>query len=192
MKIAIIGGIGSGKSEVLKIAESKGAYCVSADSINDQLLHTPEYVAKLSEAFPCAVKDGVVDKRTLAKIVFADRSKRELLNSIAHPEIMQRIYRLEKDPYVVEVPSIIESGSADYFDEIILVYTPLLKRLIRLKKRGMGYGKSISRIRVQPSERELKKLATVVINNGGDRTQLYDKANAVFDELLGSNAKSDV
>lgn len=41
MRIAIIGGIGSGKSEVMKIAKERGFFCISADEINAELLKTP-------------------------------------------------------------------------------------------------------------------------------------------------------
>ena len=41
MKIAVIGGIGSGKSEVMKVAKEMGITCLSADEINDALLHEP-------------------------------------------------------------------------------------------------------------------------------------------------------
>ena len=49
MRIAIIGGIGSGKSEVMKIAKEAGFECVSADEINAELLRTPSYIAKIEK-----------------------------------------------------------------------------------------------------------------------------------------------
>lgn len=189
MKIAIIGGIGSGKSEVLKVAKQKGAFCASADEINALLLRTPEYVEKLAKAFPDVVCDGIVDKQKLASAVFSDKSKRELLDSIAHPEIMRRIYDCDKDPYVVEIPLILKSGAIDYFDEIVLVSTPLLTRLKRLKGRGMSIRQALSRMRTQPSERKLKKIATVTIDNSGSKEELYVTANAVFDALFAQDRK---
>ncbi|MBD5092165.1 MAG: dephospho-CoA kinase, partial [Clostridiales bacterium] len=76
MRIAIVGGIGSGKSEVLKVARDMGLACLSADEINAELLKTPEYIAEIATAFPAAVKDGGIDKAALAKIVFSDDSAR--------------------------------------------------------------------------------------------------------------------
>ena len=66
MRVAIIGGIGAGKSEVLKIAKSKGFACLSADEINANLLLSPSYIAKIAAAFPSVVKDGAVDKKHAA------------------------------------------------------------------------------------------------------------------------------
>lgn len=51
MRVAIIGGIGSGKSEVLKIAKEKGFFCLSADEINANLLVSPSYIAKSRRRF---------------------------------------------------------------------------------------------------------------------------------------------
>lgn len=51
MRIAIIGGIGSGKSEVLKIAKERGFFCISADEINSELLKTPSYIQKFKRRF---------------------------------------------------------------------------------------------------------------------------------------------
>ena len=73
MKIAVVGGIGSGKSEVMKAVQGMNvATCVSADEINAELLKQKAYVEKLKELFPSVVKGGVVDKKALAKIVFND------------------------------------------------------------------------------------------------------------------------
>lgn len=72
MRIAIIGGIGSGKSEVLKIAKERGFFCISADEINSELLKTPSYIQKFKRLFPTAVinwRSG--QKRRLPSIVFS-------------------------------------------------------------------------------------------------------------------------
>lgn len=77
MRIAVIGGIGSGKSEVMKIAKERGFFCLSADEINAELLKTPSYIQKIATLFPSVVSNGVVDKGALAKIVFSDRGERK-------------------------------------------------------------------------------------------------------------------
>ena len=91
MKIAVVGGIGSGKSEVMKKVASMGAATLSADEINASLLTSPDYIASLQSLFPTAVKDGVVDKHALAEIVFADETSRKALNALAHPLILKKI-----------------------------------------------------------------------------------------------------
>ena len=184
MRIAIIGGIGSGKSEVMKIAKERGFFCVSADEINAELLKTPSYIQKIQSAFPSAVKNGEVDKKTLAGIVFANESERKKLNAIAHPEIMRKIAEYAQSPLAVELPLFIEGGDTA-FDEIVYVRTPLLKRIARLKKgRGMSVKQAVERIRAQVPSSVLRAKATVIVDNKGSLDTLKRNANKVFDEIL--------
>lgn len=183
MRIAIIGGIGSGKSEVLKVARNMSYACLSADEINNELLRTPEYIAQIQAAFPTCVKDGVVDKKELARIVFSDADKRKELNSIAHPRIMQKIAACDKSPLVCELPLFIEGGDTA-FDEVVLVATSLARRVKRLKGRGLSTKDALARIRAQVSNRALKRYATVVITNNSSVETLREKAYEVFNDII--------
>lgn len=166
MKIAIIGGIGSGKSEALKAARDLGFATLSADEINAELLATPSYVNTMEKLFPTAVENGVVNKKTLASIVFSDKQARERLNAVAHPLILQRIRDDERSPLVVEVPLILESGASALFDEIILIVTPLENRIERLEaSRNMTRDEIVARINSQVGEDDLKNVATKTVVN---------------------------
>lgn len=183
MRVAVIGGIGSGKSEVMKIAKEKGFFCLSADEINARLLKTPSYISKIAKVFPSVVKDGAIDKKALASIVFSDEEKRKSLNSVAHPEIMAEIRECNQSPLAAELPLYVESGARD-FDEVVLVKTPLVLRVKRLKKRGLAPKDAIARIKAQPSNRTLQKYATRVIYNGKDLKNLQECARIMFDDIL--------
>lgn len=183
MRIAIIGGIGAGKSEVLSVARSMGIACLSADEINNELLQTPDYIAQIQANFPDCVHDGVVDKKELARTIFADEDKRKLLNSIAHPQIMQRIADCDKSPLVCELPLFIEGGDMA-FEEIVLVTTSLLRRIKRLKNRGFTTKTALARIRSQVSNNTLKRHATIVITNNGSVEQLRKKAFHVLTAIV--------
>ena len=184
MRIAIIGGIGSGKSEVMKIAKERGFFCLSADEINSELLKTPTYIQKIAAAFPNAVKDGEVDRKALAAIVFGDESARAKLNSIAHPEIMRRIAECNESPLAVELPLFVEGGD-EAFDEIVYVRAPLFKRISRLKKgRGMSVKQAVSRIRSQVPSAVLRAKATIVIDNSRSLSALKERAYKTFNRIL--------
>lgn len=183
MRIAIIGGIGSGKSEVMKIAKECGFHCLSADEINSQLLTTPDYVEKISQHFPSAVKNGSVDKKALAAIVFADEDKRALLNSIAHPEIMARIKAFDESPLAVELPLFLEGGDND-FDEVVFVKTSICKRIKRLEKRGLARKQAIARIKAQVPSRTLEKVATCTIKNNSNIEKLRQNATKSLQNIL--------
>lgn len=184
MRIAVIGGIGSGKSEVMKIAKERGFFCLSADEINAELLKTPSYIQKIATLFPSVVSNGVVDKGALAKIVFSDRGERKKLNALAHPEIMRVISECKESPLVVELPLFIEGGD-EAFDEIVYVRTPLFKRISRLKKgRGMSVKQAVSRIRAQVPSAVLRAKATIVIDNSRSLSALQARANETFNQIL--------
>ena len=184
MRIAVIGGIGSGKSEVMKIAKGRGFFCLSADEINAELLKTPSYIQKIATLFPSVVSNGVVDKGALAKIVFSDRGERKKLNALAHPEIMRVISECKESPLVVELPLFIEGGD-EAFDEIVYVRAPLFKRISRLKKgRGMSVKQAVSRIRSQVPSAVLRAKATIVIDNSRSLSALKERAYKTFNRIL--------
>ena len=118
MKIAITGKIGSGKSEVMSALKDLGAFTIKADEVNKRLLSDKVYLSMLKNHFPEAFTDGSFDKKTLTRIVFSDTNKRDLLNSIAHPEI----YRIIKDECnskklsFVEVPLLSENRAKEFDD----------------------------------------------------------------------------
>ena len=184
MRIAVIGGIGSGKSEVMKTAKERGFFCLSADEINAELLKTPSYIQKIATLFPSVVSNGVVDKGALAKIVFSDRGERKKLNALAHPEIMRVISECKESPLVVELPLFIEGGD-EAFDEIVYIRAPLFKRISHLKKgRGMSVKQAVSRIRSQVPSAVLRAKATIVIDNSRSLSALQARANETFNQIL--------
>lgn len=184
MRIAVIGGIGSGKSEVMKIAKERGFFCLSADEINAELLKTPSYIQKIATLFPSVVSNCVVDKGALAKIVFSDRGERKKLNALAHPEIMRVISECKESPLVVELPLFIEGGD-EAFDEIVYIRAPLFKRISRLKNgRGMSVKQAVSRIRSQVPSAVLRAKATIVIDNSRSLSALQARANETFNQIL--------
>lgn len=184
MRIAVIGGIGSGKSEVMKIAKERGFFCLSADEINAELLKTPSYIQKIATLFPSVVSNGVVDKGALAKIVFSDQKERKKLNALAHPEIMRVISECKESPLAVELPLFIEGGD-EAFDEIVYVRAPLFKRIARLKKgRGMSIKQAVSRIRSQVPSAVLRAKATIIVDNSRSLSALQARANKTFNQIL--------
>ena len=184
MRIAVIGGIGSGKSEVMKIAKERGFFCLSADEINAELLKTPSYIQKIAALFPSVVSNGVVDKGALAKIVFSDQNERKKLNALAHPEIMRVISECKESPLAVELPLFIEGGD-EAFDEIVYVRAPLFKRIARLKKgREMSVKQAVSRIRSQVPSAVLRAKATIIVDNSRSLSALQARANKTFNQIL--------
>ena len=113
-KIAITGGIGSGKSTVLHIFGEMGYPIFSCDEIYREIIDTAEYVKKIEMTFPRCVVDGKVDRKLLASTVFGNGEALEKLNAIAHPLIMQRLLEEMKnctsEKVFAEVPLLFEGN----------------------------------------------------------------------------------
>ena len=123
-KIALTGGIGSGKSTVLSILKQMGYPVYSCDEIYREILESQAYVKKVEALFPSCIESGRINRGKLAEIVFKDEEKRKKLNALAHPLIMKTlIERMESEPNlsVAEVPLLWEGNYQELFDYIFIV-----------------------------------------------------------------------
>ena len=75
-KIAITGGIGSGKSTVCKCLSEMGYSVFSCDKIYNELIFEPSYISKIEKAFPGVVVHNQIDKTRLASIIFSSDTAR--------------------------------------------------------------------------------------------------------------------
>lgn len=189
MKIAVIGGIGSGKSYVLNLIAGFNERVCDCDAIYKEIATTQKYKSELAKYFD-VVKDGVIDRQKLGQIVFSDREKLQLLNSVAHPLVFERIDRIyseKKSNLYVEV-SAFDEKMADKFDKIIFVDTDKSLRVTRISDRS-GYSKEyISKVmREQMSPENMKRLADYVIQNDCDSETLRQRVKTVIDEINSLN-----
>ncbi|MDE6677392.1 MAG: dephospho-CoA kinase, partial [Clostridia bacterium] len=130
-KIAITGGIGSGKSLFCEILKEKGYSVFSCDSISKQLRKEEEYLSLVKDAFPECVINGSLSEFALSEKVFSDGAARKKLESISHPLIMQRLFaEMEKQPVsFAEVPLLFEGGFEGSFDAVIALVRPKEARI---------------------------------------------------------------
>src|SRR5687768_7208008 len=141
LKIGLTGGIGSGKSTVAKIFESLGIPVYYADDATKRLMNTNEALrSEISKHFgKDAYKNGELDRKYLAQIVFNDKEKLGLLNSLTHPVTIKEAAEWsnkQSTPYSIhEAALLFESGAADDLDYVIGVSAPLELRLKRVVDR---------------------------------------------------------
>lgn len=172
-KIAIIGGIGSGKSEVCKIIENLGGYVIYTDKINKELLKNKDYLKKLEKIFPTAIKNNVADKGLIRKEILQNESKRLALNELAHSEIKQKVdFLIEKfdgKAIFCEIPLIVEAGMVDFFDSIWCVIADNNSRICRIMARdGVSKEDAKKIIDCQKSNAELVVICDQVIENNNN------------------------
>lgn len=123
-KIALTGGIGSGKSTVLALLKKLGYPVFSCDEIYREITESQAYVKEIEALFPSCVEKGKINRKALAEIVFNDKERRKQLNALAHPLIMKTlIERMEREPSFsfAEVPLLWEGNYQDLFDYILVV-----------------------------------------------------------------------
>lgn len=186
MKIAITGIIGSGKSEVAKIVCDLGGFVLSADAINREMLLDKDYLGRLSTHFPEAFTSGDFDKKALAKIVFNDSDKLNLLNSIAHPEINKRM-RLKAEGHDIvfcEIP-LLSSEWAKEFDIVWLVKCDESGRVARICARdGRCRDEAQKIVQSQNAFRDIIYNNCDIIDNNGRIDDLYRQVSALYCKLL--------
>ncbi|MBO8129363.1 MAG: dephospho-CoA kinase [Peptococcaceae bacterium] len=197
--IGLTGDAGSGKSTVAKILEEQGAERIDADQIARELTApgTP-LLAQIIEVFgPQYLKsNGVLNRRKLGDLVFADRQALECLNQLTHPHILQALkkridYWRERHSYhrnvlVVEVPLLFETGSQELFDEVWVVAADWETKIGRLLARGMNIDKARNLLQSQMPQDEKVALAHRVVNNNGSLEQTRQQALRYWEDLIES------
>ncbi|MCH5148953.1 MAG: dephospho-CoA kinase [Clostridiales bacterium] len=153
LKIAVTGGIGSGKSEVCSIIKRAGFPVFSCDEIYFELLNSGTFDNDLKNTFGEQIYiDGRLDKSKLSSIVFENKVELEKLNKITHPKILDCALNRMKAQKVcfLEVPLLFESGFEGLFDGVIVVLRHLNDRIESVVKRsGISTKEAILRIKSQ-------------------------------------------
>lgn len=198
MRIALTGGIGSGKSTVSALLAERGAIVVDADAIARAIVEPGEpALADIAEAFGTEVigPDGRLDRARLAAMVFDDSDALRRLNAITHPRIAQRsadlIAQAPANAVVVyDMPLLVEQGpdALTGWDHIVVVDCPDDVRLDRLVARGMDADDARRRMASQATREERNAVADTVIDNSGDLASLTGQVDGLWDRLRGAGA----
>ena len=189
LKVGLTGGIGAGKTTVAHIFEVLGIPVYHADQEAKRLMASnPDLIKKIKAAFSeQAYANGLLDRKFLSNIVFNNKQKLELLNSIVHPfsirdgnEWMAR----QSMPYAIkEAALIFESGNQGDYDRIVGVFAPPSLRIQRTIKRDhIEREKVMVRIENQMDESIKMKLCDHVLIN--DEQQLLIPQVIALHQLL--------
>ncbi len=190
LKIGLTGGIGSGKSTVAKVFETLGIPVYRADDQAKKLMATDtQLISLIKKHFSEEVyKEGKLDKAYLASIIFNNKEKLDLLNSLVHPYTIEdgkSWMNKQQTPYAIkEAALIFESGSQGDFDFIIGVYAPETLRIHRTIQRDKTDKEQVrSRMQNQIKEEIKMKLCDAVLINN-EQELLLPQIIALHEKLL--------
>lgn len=198
MKVALTGGIGSGKSTVSRMLAERGAWIVDADAIAREVVQPGEpALAEIADSFGAGVllEDGSLDRARMAEIVFADPDRLARLNAITHPRIAERsAERIAAAPagavVVYDMPLLVEQGpdALRGWDAIVVVDAPDDLRRRRLEGRGMSAQEAQRRMSAQASRDQRISVATHVLDNSGDLAALEIQVDDLWRRLTTTRA----
>jgi dephospho-CoA kinase len=197
LKLALTGGIATGKSYVLDRFRRLGVPCLDAD----QLAHGVEAAGTeatqaIAARFGPEVLDanGAVDRKKLGPLVFGDPAARRELEAIVHPAVYRAIVAglrafelLEAAPAaVVDIPLLYETGRAGDFDRVIATVCPEPMQLARLRERGLADADARLRLSAQMPAAEKAARADFVIQTGGSFAETDAQVEKIWQQIQGS------
>lgn len=189
-RVALTGGIATGKSWVLRRFAAHGLPTIDADRLaHDVLAPGTPGAARVASRFGPAVvaTDQTIDRRALAGIVFGDRAAREELEAIVHPAVYQEIARwFDALPAstvagVADIPLLFETGHEHDFDEVVVTACEPEEQVRRLISRdGLTDAEARARLAAQWPIAEKVARAGSVIDTGGS----HEATNAQVDAIV--------
>jgi dephospho-CoA kinase len=202
LKIALTGGIASGKSAVAELFAAEGVPVLDTDQIARDVVEpgTPAFVKIVAE-FGTEVLDatGRLDRKRMRELVFADPAKRKRLEAITHPAIREDLARRASEVgglYQIHViPLLVESGRADAYDRVLVVDAPEADQLHRLQLRDGATAEGAQRILDAQATREqrLSVADDVIVNTGtlADLRQFVHTLHENYELLAAARALAD-
>jgi len=196
LRVALTGGIGTGKSTASKILNELGALIINADKEAKNILKNNETIqSELIAEFGTDIMSGDenIDNNKLARIAFQDQDHQLRLNSIIHPYVFQEIDKnfddvLEKSAYdifVVDAALIYESGADTHMDYVIVITALLKVRMERaLQRETLTRDEILKRMYLQWPEEEKIALADFVIHNDSTEEEFRDSITDIYNQLV--------
>jgi dephospho-CoA kinase len=181
--VGLIGGIGSGKSQVAVALVRHGAYLISGDQLGHEALRQPDIKAQVVQRFGPEIVDEQdnISRRRLGALVFADAGQRRALEELVFPWIERRIgeeiARARTDPnialIILDAAIMLEAGWSKCCNRLVYVHTPRAVRLARLAgQRGWSAKEVAARENAQMSLTDKVTRADYVVDNSGPPEEL--------------------
>lgn len=199
--IGVVGGIGSGKSTVAGMLGELGCVVIDSDAEARRALQRPEVIAELVGWWGPSVLDakGQIDRKAVARIVFADAGQRSRLEGLIHPLIAQsRAVQIEEARRagrvgaVIDAPLLYEAGLERECDAVVFVECPFEDRLARVRaSRGWDEPELRQREKAQVPLEEKRRRADYLVVNTGNLPDLRLEVAQIFTSITEASESSD-
>jgi len=193
MIIGLTGGMGTGKSTVLSMFRKSGCGTLSADELARKVMEPQGAVfGRVVKKFGKGIlkRNGTLDRKKLASIIFARADRKRLLERLTHPAIIRLLKkeiadrRKRKGIFVVDVPLLFEADLGCLFDRIILVYASRRVQYLRLARREHLSPDEIQRrTGAQMSLSAKKKKSDYLLPNDGSKKDLERRVRKIKKSL---------
>ena len=192
LRIALTGGIASGKTTVSQLFSALGVPVIDADRVaRDVVAPGTALLAQLFESFGAQLRrpDGSLDRTALRRQVFEDVGKRRQLEALLHPAIRartERLAELARGPYQIHViPLLVETHAESQYDRVLLVDCPAPLQVARLQARdGCDAEQARAMLGSQADRQARLGAADDVILNDADAADLAPKVAALHQKYL--------
>lgn len=195
MVIGLTGGIASGKSTVSAKLKELGAAVIDADIVAREVVSKGEIAYnRIVQSFgeDILLPSGQINRKKLGSIVFSDKDKLALLNSITHPEIISRIQDMVREHkaagekvIVVDAAILIEMGLYKYVDSVWVVAVDRETQIKRMIERDkFDYKEAENRINSQFTNEIRKKYADVIIDNSESVEEVAKRLEELWNNII--------
>jgi len=191
-RVALTGGIASGKSTVANLFAALGVPVIDTDVIAREVVEPGRpALTQVIETFGSEVlgSDGRLDRRRLRERIFADPDAKRRLEAILHPAIraeMERQSRAADGPYqVLVIPLLTEGKRRDHVDRVLLVDVPEELQIQRLVSRdGVSHEQAQASLNAQATRAERLAMADDIVRNTGRPEDLRENIEALHERYL--------
>ena len=195
LKVGLTGGLACGKTFVGEALAALGCHVLQADQLGHQvLLPGGEAYAPVVREFGPGIlgENDEIDRRALAEQVFGSAERLALLNSLVHPPVLRQeeawLDRVAAgDPRgiaVIEAAILVEIGSHQRFDKLIVVVCEEEQQIERSMKRdGVERERVWERLSRQMPLSEKRKFADFIVDTSGTKEETLRQVRAVYDSL---------